>query len=198
MESSRAPAASIRSRTPSPLWMLRLSIATTSPGRSLGQRHSSRKARKTSVSVALDRHRGQHTLVVHRAQNRHHLPVPTGNRVRHPLAPPGTAMGACPLRRNATFIQINQPFRRYLPQLVDKRLTPPTVLFGVTLDRVERPFLSPRPICRTTRQRWGTLVRKPVEASSFACSSCAPGPLTADAARHCRQSARAWYDPLLY
>ena len=64
-----------------------------------------------TIRGCLDGHRGQHALVVHRAQDRDDLPVPTRHGIDDALSTKASAIEPGHLRGHAALVEVDQPVR---------------------------------------------------------------------------------------
>jgi hypothetical protein len=98
-----------------------------------------------AVGGGFDGHRGQHAVVVHRTQDGQHLPVAARHGIVDPFAARRPCIDAGHLRRDTTFVHVDQVFDRDTADLREELFAPPAVDFGVPLGGVERLFFSTRP-----------------------------------------------------
>jgi len=89
------------------------------------------------VGGRFDGHRRNHTPRADGAQDGEHLPSAVRRGLMNALASRTTRIEPCHLRRDTTFVQINQPFRRTRADLFDELRTPLPVGFGVPFLGVE-------------------------------------------------------------
>jgi len=89
------------------------------------------------ISCCLDSHRRDHTSCTDCAQDGEDLPSAIRRCLVNAPASGTTGVESRHLRRDATFIQINQAFRRGGADCFDELRTPLSVRFGVALLGVE-------------------------------------------------------------
>ena len=90
-----------------------------------------------TVCGRFDGHRRDHAACADGTQDGEDLPSAVGRRFMNALSARTTRIEPRPLRRDATFIQVNQVFRRGVADFFDKLRTPLSVGFRVPFLGVE-------------------------------------------------------------